>query len=208
MNAPLYLGATMQTRQQLRQIITPKRAALSISAQETAALQLCSQMLAQPVFQRSQRIAFYRAHGGEISVDLLLSAAFAQQKQCYLSALDPLHSQQLAFISYMPGDPLIANRFKICEPEFQASKVLAAAELDLVLVPLVACDRQGNRLGRGAGFYDRTFAFLTQQDRALKPYLLGVAYEWQLVDVLPAESWDVPVNALATDQNYHSFGTT
>ncbi len=67
-----------------------------------------------------------------------------------------------------------------------------SARPEALLVPLLAADVQCNRLGQGAGHYDRTIA-------ALKPhYTMGLAYDCQIVDALPVESWDQPLDAIVT----------
>jgi 5-formyltetrahydrofolate cyclo-ligase len=83
----------------------------------------------------------------------------------------------------------------VLEPPLQAEAV-ALAEGDLVLVPGVAFDRAGHRLGRGGGFYDR--AFPAGAPRA--PFLMGVAYEIQLVDVVPHGEGDRCMQAVVTER--------
>jgi 5-formyltetrahydrofolate cyclo-ligase len=77
--------------------------------------------------------------------------------------------------------------------------------LDLVLTPLVGFDHKGNRLGMGGGYYDRSFAFLLRRQNWKKPRLVGLAYDFQQLDKLPAKNWDVPLTAVATDTHWHSF---
>jgi 5-formyltetrahydrofolate cyclo-ligase len=75
-------------------------------------------------------------------------------------------------------------------------------DIDLILVPGLAFDLNGNRLGRGAGFYDR---FLGQ--RKSGPPACGVCFEAQIVDRIPTEPWDVPMNALATERRFVTLST-
>jgi 5-formyltetrahydrofolate cyclo-ligase len=75
--------------------------------------------------------------------------------------------------------------------------------LDLVLAPLVAFDAHGNRLGMGGGFYDRSFAYLLRHTRWLRPRLIGLAYDFQRQSRLPSQAWDVPLQAIATDQHLY-----
>ena len=97
------------------------------------------------------------------------------------------------------------NRYNILEPELKNAELIAAENLDLVLVPLVAFDLSGNRLGMGAGFYDTTFSFLNNIKRPSKPYLLGLAYEWQKLATLEKENWDITLDAVITDQTFYDF---
>jgi 5,10-methenyltetrahydrofolate synthetase len=95
----------------------------------------------------------------------------------------------------LPGmweDIPLKNGIKIFQP-FQSQPICKPEEIAVVLVPGLAFTRDGVRLGRGAGFYDR---FLSRIPHALR---LGVAFEEQLADGLPTDSWDLPLDALLTD---------
>ena len=83
--------------------------------------------------------------------------------------------------------------------------MIAAIDLDLSFRSLVGFDVKGNGLGMGAGYYDRTFAFLLENGRPNQPYLLGLAYEWQLIDEFMPEAWDVPLDGVATDNGVTPF---
>jgi 5-formyltetrahydrofolate cyclo-ligase len=92
-----------------------------------------------------------------------------------------------------------ANRFGIPEPQLPAAQQWQPEALDAVLVPLLAFDRHGNRLGSGAGYYDRSFAFLGTRRPRPAPLLIGVAYAMQEVERLAIEPWDVPLDYIATE---------
>ena len=93
-----------------------------------------------------------------------------------------------------------ANRDGIPEPVAQAGARLRSTDLDVVLVPLLGFDRRGNRLGSGAGFYDRSFAFLGAMQRPARPVLVGIGYHFQEVAEITPESWDVKLDFIATDR--------
>ena len=97
-------------------------------------------------------------------------------------------------------DGFIRNRYGIPEPDRPIRQRIRAASLDLIVAPLVAFDIYGNRLGMGGGFYDRTLAFLKRRGSWRKPVVVGVAYEFQKVQRLTAQPWDVPMHAIATDR--------
>jgi 5-formyltetrahydrofolate cyclo-ligase len=183
--------------QQLRQHLRTQRTQLSALEQNTSSSQLALQIIQNKVFLASQHIAFYLATNGEIDLSLILQTAWQQNKNCYLPILTP--EKKLLFAPYSFNDELIFNRYKILEPKNQ-DNFIAPEQLDLVLVPVVACDQQGNRLGMGAGYYDRTFAFLNTTPRPAKPFLLGVAYEWQRVEKIKNEVWDVKLNSVVTEK--------
>jgi 5-formyltetrahydrofolate cyclo-ligase len=191
----------MINRQRLRAMFRAKRRSLNVNARNLAANQLVRQIERLPVFLTSQYLAAYVAHEGEIDPAPLLQLAWRLNKRCYLPALMP--ENKLAFTAYSANDPLIHNQYHIPEPVLKPDKLITPAEIDILLLPLVAFDSQGNRLGRGAGYYDRALAFLQRAPRPAKPYLLGLAYEWQRVDALPAANWDVRLNAIATEKNIY-----
>ena len=84
-----------------------------------------------------------------------------------------------------------------------APRASRARRLDLVLVPLVAIDPRGTRLGTGAGFYDRCLQHLRAGRRWRRPKLIGLGYEFQRVAALAAAPWDVPLDALITEKDLY-----
>lgn len=125
-------------------------------------------------------------------VDLMPTMqALKQQHRLYLPRLKS--DTTLDFLFWRENADMKANVLGIPEPT--GEQVISIAELDLVLMPLVAVDLQGNRLGMGAGYYDKSLA---QASR--RPYLIGVAHHCQQVESLPVEPWDIPLDALVTEQ--------
>lgn len=107
------------------------------------------------------------------------------------------------------GEDLVENRFGISEPA-RPTERCTASELDMIVVPCVAFDRYGHRLGMGAGFYDRALSGTrpgpTDRDPSDgKPVLVGVGFDFQFVDRLAADPWDVPMDLIVTDQRVVSI---
>ncbi len=96
----------------------------------------------------------------------------------------------------VPDGPLVEGPFGIRQPGVGTD--VDPMSLSVVLVPLVAADRKGNRIGHGAGFYDRTFAPLAT-DRPAGPLLIGVCHDFQVVSEIEARPWDVPLDLLVTE---------
>lgn len=190
-------------RNELRQAMRAKRQALSHAARAACAQSLAQRVAATSLFRHSRHIACYLPVGGEMDPQPLMQHALAADKRVYLPVLAPGATNHLRFASYREGDELIANRLAIPEPVIPPAELIEPMSLDLVLVPLVAFDEQGNRLGMGGGYYDRTFAFLKHRSHPHKPLLLGLAYEFQKVDTLVAERWDVPLHGIATESNLY-----
>ena len=145
-------------------------------------------------WKAAERIAFYWPADGEINLLPLLRMSLHRGKQCYLPVVE---NNRLEFREFRCGYTLKRNRYGIPEP--QGTSACATHRLDVILLPLVAFDVDCNRLGMGAGFYDRTLASCVRQ----KPLRVGVAHELQKVARLPIDSWDVPLHAIISDRRLY-----
>ena len=187
------MKSTPQTlRNQLRQQIRKTRANLTALQQQQAENSITQQALALIEERNAQHIALYVSFDGEISTDKLIQILWAQGKQVYLPVLHPFNPNHLLFLRYLPDTPMLKNKFGIWEPKLNVQNVLPLDELDILFTPLVAFDRQGNRLGMGGGFYDRTL-----QHWQKSPFIpVGLAHQCQQVEQLPTEVWDVPLHQI------------
>jgi 5-formyltetrahydrofolate cyclo-ligase len=82
---------------------------------------------------------------------------------------------------------------------------MAAAALQLIFVPLVGFDVRGNRLGMGAGYYDRALAFRRRREHWDGPRLIGIAHSCQQVDAIDPTPTDIPLDAVVTERDIHVF---
>jgi 5-formyltetrahydrofolate cyclo-ligase len=191
-------------KKQIRQEKRNQRRSLSRAQQTRASEQLARTISSRSFFLRSKHLAFYLPNDGEIDPGFLLSLARAAGKDLYLPVLAPMVENRLIFLPYSDSDKLAHNRFGIPEPLLARNKPFPAWALDVVFMPLVAFDNAGNRLGMGGGFYDRTFARL-HDGKGRRPLLIGLAHSLQAVDHLPEEPWDIPLDAIATEQSFTTF---
>ncbi|WP_027857479.1 5-formyltetrahydrofolate cyclo-ligase [Marinobacterium jannaschii] len=189
----------MDTRQALRRSIRSKRRALTPLQQRQAANRLCKQLRKLPAFLNAQHIAVYLPNDGEIDLQPLIRLCWQLGKKTYLPVLHPVKHNSLWFVPYSAKTRLVKNIYKIPEPVVLGEPKQPIWALDLVLLPLVAFDADGNRMGMGGGYYDRTFAFKTRLGANWGPRLLGMAHELQRVDKLAVASWDIPLTGIVTD---------
>lgn len=193
----------MTSRQQLRSHVRHLRRSLSAEQQQQASLDLVQQLLPRPEVQQALHIALYLTNDGELDTTPLIQALWQQGKNLYLPLLHPVVPGYLVFQLYTPTTLLKSNQFGIGEPELNCSLLCPVSQLDLIFTPLVAFDLQGQRLGMGGGFYDRT---LSQIDSAAtKPQLIGLAHDCQQVESVPIEAWDVPLPFICTPSRFRSF---
>jgi 5-formyltetrahydrofolate cyclo-ligase len=187
-------------RTDLRRQMRHQRRSLSAQQRHRAASELERTLACHSLFLHSRHIAFYLPNDGEIDLTPLIRRAWQMGKQCYLPTLSPRHHNRLWFAPFKHDSALILNRFGIPEPEGNWRQMRSVRSLDLIVAPLVAFDSQGNRLGMGGGYYDRTLAYLSQRTNWRKPRLLGAAYAFQQVEQLPHQPWDVPLDGIATEK--------
>lgn len=142
-------------------------------------------------------VAGYFALGGEIPVDKILQDC---RQQGAISCVPLMHhdTHTLSFAPFDHQTPIETRRWGIREPVVDVEHHISAKQLHVALVPLLACDAQGHRMGMGGGFYDRSFAH--RQQTPPPTWLIGVAHAFQQVDSLKTEWWDVAMDAVVTDQ--------
>ncbi len=191
---------TPSSRQAIRSQIRQRRGTLSTQVQTEAAEQLLAAFSQLHIVKKSQQIGLYLPFDGELETKLLIEYCWQQGKSVYLPVLHPFHAGHLLFLRYLPESTLVSNRFGIFEPKLDVRAVQPLKDMELICTPLVAFDSQGQRLGMGGGFYDRTLSawMVLKKD----PEVLGLAHDCQQVDTLPTEAWDIPLPQILTPSHY------
>lgn len=180
-------------KQAIRDRIKQLRLNSSISYRETAANQVCARLNSLEQFRNAKHLALYYAINGELDLHPLWNHAQSQNKTCYFPVI---HEEGLA-LSFLPATsktPFKKNRFGIPEPEVSPDLAIPLEQLDLVLIPLVAFDVRCFRVGMGSGYYDHTFTGNQKNN------LLGIGYQFQRVDHLEPDPWDIQLNAVITQR--------
>ena len=190
-------------RQLLRKLIRQRRQQLSAAQQQQAANDIVAQTLASSIVEHKQHIALYLANDGELDPFTLIQALWHAGKNVYLPVLHPFTPGYLVFVEYQQDTLLYPNKFGIPEPLLECQHILPLAQLDVIFTPLVAFDAEGNRLGMGGGFYDRT---LSQLPTGSHCDVIGIAHNCQQVEQVPTEAWDVPLKQIITPAKLWCFG--
>lgn len=190
----------MIDKKTLRTTMRDRRRALTTGERRRASSRLCRGIARHPGFLRARRIGIYYPNDGEIDPTTL--AASDPGRRFFLPVLPPPGKRRLWFSPYRPSDRLVRDRFGIPAP---ASRIrIRAQDLDLLLVPLVAFDGEGGRIGMGGGFYDASLQFLSRGADTHPLRAIGVAYGFQQVERIPLEQWDVPLHGIFTDRGFTS----
>jgi len=175
----------------MRQAMRARRRALAVDEKVAAAAAVASRLLALAPFRAAPALIAYVATDGEVPTEALLAAAADAGK--------PLHLPRLVdgvmrFAGHRLGAPLREGRFGIAEPQSEPVDPADLVEA-IAIVPLVAWDLQGGRVGRGGGHYDRAFAF------PYRPrWLVGVGYAFQQVTRVPQDPWDLRLDSVVTER--------
>jgi len=173
-----------------------RRRALSAREQRTAALAARRHLLADPWLRARRAWGAYLADDGELDPAPTLAALLRAGREV---ALPVISGRRLRF--YRATSPRWRRgRFGILEPDPRYAAPVPWWRLQVLLVPLVAFDHHGVRLGRGGGFYDRTLGPLRR-----RPFLVGLAHECQRVAALPSAAHDVPLDAVVTPAGLTRF---
>ncbi len=182
-----------QLQRQLRSQLRQRRRALSATDQCEHARQVATHFLRSHLGWRMGYVAAYWPTDGELDPTPLLRRLHAMGRPL---ALPVIAAGRMAFYAWRPGDALQSNRYGIGEPA-QGAAYIDTRRIRTMLTPLVAFDGKGNRLGMGGGYYDRHLGQLAPR---LRPTLVGLAHSLQQVDQLHTNSWDIPLQAVITEQ--------
>jgi 5-formyltetrahydrofolate cyclo-ligase len=180
-------------KESLRKHIRRKLAGLDPAVAHAKSMAACKRLQGLPEFRQASVVMIYLPMPGEVDVTPLALRGWQEQKTITAPKLswDLRHMLPIEIRSLEAG--LVTTKGNLREPA--GGEPIPVQMLDLVVCPALAFDRQGNRLGRGAGFYDRFLATPGFQGAAV-----GIAFREQLVDELPVQRNDVPVHILVTDE--------
>lgn len=175
--------------------------------------QIVDHLIEWPHYREARMIAAYVPFREEADIRPWIEQAVHDGKQVVIPRVHP-HANEMDFYRFEGWDKLVSGSYGIMEPDPQQAKSADARQLDMVLVPGVAFDHLGGRLGYGGGYYDRFFARLlreVQHDRSERqgpglPVRVGIAYSVQMVDHIPMEPFDVPMTYIVTEQGVTEAG--
>jgi len=173
----------------LRQAMLARRKQLDLEIYRNLSCRIQQTLIAANCFQQAPSLALYSPINNEVQTEALLSAALQGGKQVYYPRVA---DEQLEFCQVTSVADLVPGSFGVAEPA--AAQDSVAEHLDLIIVPGVAFDRSGYRLGYGKGFYDRELARIPAATLSI-----GLCFDFQLFPVLPHEAHDRPVSLVITE---------
>ncbi len=173
---------------ELRRSLLKTRQAMSSQEWQQKSDRICSHLQFSPLFTQANTILAYFSFRFEPNLSFLFSLNHCRWgfPRCV--------GKSLLWHLWKPGDSLQNGAHGILEP-LPNSPTLQPVEVDLILVPAVACDYQGYRLGYGGGYYDR---LLSSPEWASKP-TIGVLFDFAYLPQLPTDTWDIQLHGVCTE---------
>jgi 5-formyltetrahydrofolate cyclo-ligase len=176
----------------IRRQFLSRRKQLDLTAYLRLSQQAQQQLIDSECFACAEILALYSPINNEVATEQLFSEARKRNKHvCY----PRVNGDNLDFFEVYAATDLLPGAFGVAEPA--PGEKISVAELDLVVVPGVAFDLKGHRLGYGRGFYDRQLA-----GKAMETVSVGLGFESQLCDLLPAEVHDQALDFIATEARF------
>ena len=193
MNTPARQKATLRShfKSQREQLPGPER--------ERHSAQICSHLATNTWVTQADTVAVYLGIGAEACIDGWFSEAWQNKQALFAPAIEPL-AKRMHLHPLTPTTPLQTGPHGIRSPTADIHPP-AVKRFHCMLLPLVAYDLSGTRLGMGGGYYDRYIDAL-----AHRPRLIGIAFQvQQSEDALPREPWDIPLDGVITEQGFYRF---
>jgi 5-formyltetrahydrofolate cyclo-ligase len=178
-------------KQKLRQTILARRRILSATDAEASALKIQKEFIASAEFKRARIVGLYAPIQNEVDTGEVLAAALTSAKTVIYPAV---LGNGLEFRAVPALDMLRKGAFGIPEPDASCT-IHDPCEADLIVIPGIAFDITGRRIGYGKGYYDRTLHHLEGKGK-----LVGFCYDFQLVEAIAGEPHDVTMDMLITDK--------
>jgi 5-formyltetrahydrofolate cyclo-ligase len=147
-------------------------------------------------FKEAKTILFYISYNGEVFTHDMIRESFLRKN--VIVPISNTKDQSLILSQLKSWDELTIGAYRILEPKKVKIRKINPDEIDLIIVPGIAFDKSGNRLGHGKGYYDK----LLQNTNATA---IGLAFEFQIVDKVPTEGHDKPIDILITEKGKVEF---
>ncbi|QCI21700.1 5-formyltetrahydrofolate cyclo-ligase [Buchnera aphidicola (Hyadaphis tataricae)] len=186
----------------LRAHIRKIRNSLSILEQQKQSIKIAKIADNFIFFNRAEHIAIFLPFDGEINTYPLIYNLLLHKRKIFVPVVHSFTRKELLFVEFKNSSLLQRNKYNIFEPILNNNNYISINQLDIIIVPLVAFDQTGLRLGMGGGFYDILLRNWTMKK---KYFPIGLAYDFQFVLKIPKEKWDVSLPVVLTPKKIWTF---
>ena len=192
--------AIFNDKKALRKEILTKRSILDAVEKEEKDRKILDRFYDSNYYREAKNIFIYISYDSEINTKGIIKKALMDNKKIYVPRTE-FKTRLMDAVEITSLNNLIESEYGILEPSVEEPHI-DPNEIDLIVVPGVAFDRNGGRMGYGAGFYDRYFKKISK-DNVKKVIKLALAYDFQILEKIPMNEQDVPVNYIITEKEFY-----
>ncbi len=182
-------------KQTLKSWIFEKRKALSKKDVEEKSEKIKKNLYSLPEFKTAKNILFYVSFNNEVNTINIIKELLDKKEKNIIVPFVEKNNPMLQLSELKDFNELEPKTFGILEPKKNKIKKIDANKVDLVIVPGIVFDKKGHRIGYGYGYYDRFLKTLKESAKKV-----GLAFEFQLIDKIPEEKHDIPVDIVVTEK--------
>lgn len=189
-------------KKQVRREILEVREKMDIEEKTNYDKIIIDKFLRSSYYKKSTNIFIYISYGSEIDTKYIIERAIKEGKNIYVPRTE-FSTRLMNAVKIENFDNLIKSKYGALEPK-EGEPFIDPNDLDLIVVPGVAFDKNGGRLGYGAGFYDRYFKRINDDNKSRITKLV-LAYDFQLIDKIPTDKEDVLIDLVVTEKQSIKF---
>jgi 5-formyltetrahydrofolate cyclo-ligase len=147
-----------------------------------------------PVYEKARTVMFYLSYGSEVVTDAMVSSALEEDKIVVVPAIQNPGDGKMVAVKISRLEDAYQSVYGIRQPEINQEDIVEKDEIDIVFVPGIAFDYDGFRVGYGKGYFDRWLSGISASKS------IGLAYDFQITEKMPAGKYDLPVGTIVTEK--------
>ena len=180
-------------KKDIRSTILKKRGSMPLLEVQKKSKLIKEQIFQMQEFREAKTILFYVSYDNEVDTHEMIKESLGMKKQVVVPKTD-MKNRTIICSSLTKWDDLLSGAYNILEPRQECVNEVSPESIDLMIIPGVAFDCQGNRIGHGMGYYDRLL------QKKMSAHCVGLAFELQIVESIPSEKHDVKVEKIVTEE--------
>jgi len=180
-------------KKDIRSTILKKRSSIPRSEVQKKSKLIKERVFQMQEFKEAKTILFYVSYDNEVDTHEMIRESLGMKKHVVVPKTD-MNNRTIICSSLTRWDDLLSGAYNILEPRRECVNEVSPESIDLMIIPGVAFDCQGNRIGHGMGYYDRLL------QKKIITHCVGLAFELQIVESIPSEKHDVKVEKIVTEE--------
>lgn len=182
-------------KKNIREEIIDKRNNLILDIKQNYDSLIFEEIINSEIYKKSKKIFTYISFGSEVDTIKLINYSFSNNKEVYVPKINKQTKDMIA-LKIHNFNNMSVDKWGIIEPK-SVDKTNIGTDFDLIIMPGIAFDKQGNRIGYGGGYYDKYISKLNNASN-----LLALAYDFQIIQDIESESHDIKVDFILTNKGF------